>query len=515
MGAISNNILTITEPSIELESFEIVDIESGNEGSDGPGGEDRQTKKDNLSKFTGGTYPAIRVNGYDFNRENILAFELRLSGIVPRMSVSVNDSKGLFNNGQYPKDGDTLSLYIRSNDEEIYKPIRIDFDIVELDAPPLDKISQASPGDRDTNPNVSLAIYTFECRMKIPGLFKDICKSYNNTMFSTLEEISTELKLGFASNVDDTSDTMPRICAYDSRINFIKEQMLTAYKTDNHFFLCHIDPYYYLNLVDINNQLKYDEDMEDSLAGFAMDLTDDANYGGESNVGESKLYLTNLSKNHSNTDKFIKAYSLKNNSATVTSINGYKRNMKYYDQATKEYLEFIVEPLTSENLPQGLAPLKGRNDEDRYNDEVKVKYVGKQSSNVHENFLFSQVHNFQNITELEKLYLEVELEKANLGLYRYQKIPILIYNDNISRTENKRQKEERAENESGANGDVEGSAIKSENADNTSDQYGAPQLDKYLTGSYVIADITYEYDKSMLAIKQRLKLYRREWPNPI
>jgi len=520
MGAISNNILTITEPTIILDAFDIVDVQSGNTGSESntnePANADRDKKQDNASKLAGGSYPAVRVNGYDFNKDHVVYFSMNLTGFLPVATVVISDNKGLFNGGQYPKDGDVLSLYIRSSDEEIYKPIRMDFDILNVDAPPVDAYSQSAPGDRESNPNVTPITFTFECRIKIPGLYKDVCKSYpTGTLFSHLEEITNELKIGFASNVDDTADEMTRVCAYDSRLKFMKEQILSAYKSDNHFFSAHIDPYYYLNLVDLNNQLKYDEELEDTLTAMSMDLTGEAEMGGEQNQGESKLYLTNISKGHVNTDKYILAYSIQNNAAQVTQKNGYKRVMKYYDVATKEYLTFDIEPLTSENLPQGMAPLKGRSDEERYLDEVKYKYVGKQSVNVHENFLFAQIHNYQNNVELEKMYLTVELEKANMSLYKYQKIPIIIYDNSALKNEAKIQKEKKTEDLSGSNGDVDGSSIKGEKADSISDQYGAPKLDKYLTGIYVIGGIEYEYRTGYKAIKQKLKLYRREWPYPV
>jgi hypothetical protein len=50
MGAIANNILTVTEPTIKLEKFEIIDIESGAE-------DDKSSDK--MSKFTGDQFPAI------------------------------------------------------------------------------------------------------------------------------------------------------------------------------------------------------------------------------------------------------------------------------------------------------------------------------------------------------------------------------------------------------------------------------------------------------------------------
>ena len=428
MGAVTNNILTITEPSIALDPFDIPDIETGNEG----GGEERSKKKEKASKVTGGLYPAIRINEFDFNQNDIKFFNLTIGDFLPELRVAVADSKGVFNLSSYPKDGDVLMLYIRSSDEEIYKPIRMDFDIIGVDAPPVSNNSQGAPNEAQSNPALTEVVYTFECRIKIPGMFTEVCKGFDEaTWFNHLEEISTDLQIGFASNVDDTSDAMQRVCAYDTKGKFIRDHTQSCYKSDNHFFTSFIDAYYYMNLVDLNNQFKYDPNLEDSLFSIMNDLTDEKK-SADPAIAETKLYLTNLEKGATGTDKFIKAYALQNNAAEVTLLNGYKRTVQYYDDSEKIYRQFEIDPLTSENLPDDLYPLKGRNDEDRYKTEVKYKYLGKQSStegegNVHENFLYSQLHNYQNQREIDKLYMSVELSKANMGLYCWQKIPIIIY----------------------------------------------------------------------------------------
>ena len=74
MSATEFNILTITEPAIELEPFEIADSESDPEATD--------KNLDKSSKIMGDSYPAIRVNGYDFNKGDISNFTLDLLSLV-------------------------------------------------------------------------------------------------------------------------------------------------------------------------------------------------------------------------------------------------------------------------------------------------------------------------------------------------------------------------------------------------------------------------------------------------
>ena len=108
MSATEFNILTITEPAIELEPFEIADSESDPEDGEGP------KNLPESSTFMGDTYPAIRVNSYDFNKQDIAYFELELNDFIPRLRVTVEDNNGLFTVNSYPKDGDCLILIIKS-----------------------------------------------------------------------------------------------------------------------------------------------------------------------------------------------------------------------------------------------------------------------------------------------------------------------------------------------------------------------------------------------------------------
>ncbi len=72
MSATEFNILTITEPAIELEPFEIADSESDPGDGEGP------KNLPESSTFMGDTYPAIRVNSYDFNKDDIGSLKLRV-----------------------------------------------------------------------------------------------------------------------------------------------------------------------------------------------------------------------------------------------------------------------------------------------------------------------------------------------------------------------------------------------------------------------------------------------------
>jgi hypothetical protein len=203
-------------------------------------------------------------------------------------------------------------------------------------------------------------------------------------------------------------------------------------------------------------------------------------------------------------------YKLVNNAASVTLGDGYRRIIQYYDDVDKEYRTFTVESLTTEELPADQAPLKGKlnpEGDKMYKIQQKYKYVGKQGKNVHANYYYAQMLNYKNMLELEKMYLEVELETANMALYRYQIVPVLIFEQNAEKAEIQQQKEIKSQDQ--------GTEMKDKKGVNADLENGLQKqkVDERLTGVYTIARINYTYDETEGRIRQKLTLFRREWPN--
>jgi hypothetical protein len=231
---------------------------------------------------------------------------------------------------------------------------------------------------------------------------------------------------------------------------------------------------------------------------------------GSDNAQDDKLYLTNLNARRG-AATYIEKYRIVNNAASVTLGDGYRRIIQYYDTADKEYRTFTIEPLTTENLPPDQAPLKGKYDaegEKLYREQQKYKYLGKQSANVHTNYYYAQMLNYKNMIELEKLYLEIELETPNMSLYRFQVIPVIIYEQNAEKAEIQEQREIKAEEQGTAMKEKKG-----EKGDLNNGGLQKQKVDEKLTGVYTIARINYTYNEEEGRLRQKIALYRREWPN--
>jgi len=89
MSAVERNILTVIEPTIELDELEVIDVESGTENSQGT------SMKEKPTKFTS-MIPIIRVNGYDVQGDRLEMFELSCTGFYPTCRFSFYDRDGMF-----------------------------------------------------------------------------------------------------------------------------------------------------------------------------------------------------------------------------------------------------------------------------------------------------------------------------------------------------------------------------------------------------------------------------------
>jgi hypothetical protein len=489
MSNIESTILGITEPTITLDEMLIGNYET----EDSLEGKGTVAK---LSKVVGAYYPYIEINGLQIAYDMIDTFTLDVKGKVPYIRLRLVDKNNLFMSRHFPKDGDVINFLIRANNEKSFKPIRIDFDILNI-SPSLNSI-----GSR---------IFNIYGQMKVPGLLAEVCEAYPDlTSFDTFLEVSQELQLGFASNVEDTSDKMTWINPFDTRIKFLKDTISNSYLNENSFFSWFIDQYYTLNFVEMNSLFSQDEEVETGEMYSQGYLDSLMNMEEDSGITSSQVMFTNLLQ-YQATSKYISDYKMINNSGEVFLKNGYKRYCQYFNiednSKNGEILSEFVDPFTTEGT-EDMIHLKGRYIGDSSNrqsegitdTQIKYKYVGKQHSypigNMHENYLYSQIMNYQNNQEINKMGMIVDLEQPDLSIRKGQRIPIYIFEY----------------------GSIEKSVFKNadENIDNENvdEDLRSPIFNKFLSGFYIIIGFDYIFT-SPGPIKQRVYMLKREFSSSL
>lgn len=495
---LDNHILAVVEPAIlptEIK-FDALAEESGSENVD------------KQSKDVGVLEPYIKCNDIQIPRNDILNIQLELSGTTPACTVTFNDREGNFSVDSVPRDGDFFTILFNSKHQETFKSIHMDFDIIEIDT---GEMPSKVPGGRPI---------TLEGIAKIPKLFGEECQVLDaDTSLNHLEKLARDLQIGLATNVDATDDAQSRIQAYETYMDFIKSIIGDSYISDDSFVKWHIDQYYYLNFVDVNKIFNsknppLDEVMKSLTSTAVSEL---AEKGSDEQVDSDNIEVPFLLTNNKDFDAlscFVEEYQIINNSQQISLAAGNARNIQYYDNNSdtgERFQEFTIEPLQTEELLDNEMPLKGNPKDERYKDQVKYKYMGRQNAgddglgNTHKNALYTKLHNKQNEMEIEKMKLVVKCPGFNPAVYKFCKIPVLMYHYDAIKIEAEKTAD-RFKEEAGLKDRPLGAA-KSEDGEKDYNQ----MLDKFLSGYYIVENIDYIYNNEK-GVQTKLTLIRREWP---
>lgn len=474
--ALERKILKITNATIQLDQMEAMDTEDTNAPLQ---------SNDRKNRQAGSLYPLAQINKYKFSENELVRMSINEDGFLPEISLTVVSSDGVFLSKSYPKDGDPLSIFIRSKMDE-FNPIRMDFDITNVSS----SLSTDSSGE--------VSRFTFTGTLRVPGLHADHCKVFKDkTSFDALNDVASELKLGYASNDTSTNDKMNWICPFDTYLRFIGDVTRASYKDDDSFFRTFVDKYYNLNFVNVNSQFGEDFELEEAIGDFSAQR--DYFTGHNTEKYDTKLMLCNH-PNLRGTGNWISQYSLVSDAGEVVIQNGYRRYAQFYDAffntttPKEKYQSHFVEPLNTQNAGDDKILMRGRLKEPEiFQNTNKYKWLGIQMTNpkgnAHENYLYALIQNWQNEREIDKFSLRIMLTKCNFNIYRGMRIPVLILNI--------------------------GSQLRNQTSKQT-EQSESEKLsyDKFLSGYYYVKDMRISWSASDAVFRQELVLTRREWPIP-
>jgi hypothetical protein len=332
--------------------------------------------------------------------------------------------------------------------------------------------------------------------------------------------VARELQLGLATNIDTTDDSQSRIQAYETYLEFIKSIAKDSYIDEESFTKFYIDQYYYLNYVEVNkifNSSNPDiNDLQVALASAAVSYGEDGDQEGEDPDDiEMPLLLTN-NREVQGMNNYADKVELINNSSKISLKAGNKRNVMIYDNNSDSdrLQQFDIEPLSSTNLRDIEEPLKGKRTEERYQENVKFKYMGRQNAgddglgNTHKNAIYSKLFQKQNEMETQKMKVKVTLSSFNPALYKFQKIPLLMYHYDGVKI--------KAAEEAQAKQDEAGFSEQAIIPDTGEREEGSNSqvVDRFLTGFYIIENININYDLDS-GLSQEVTLIRREWPTKV
>ena len=414
----------------------------------------------------GGTEPLIIINGFQFARNAISHCEISTFSWLPECSLVLHCFDNVFLTQNFPKDGDLVNIFIRSFTDN-FNPIRNDYLIIQ--------VSSNSTVDGEGRYGITIYIHGV---LFIPKLFAEDCYSLSQmTSFQAMAEIAKNLKLGYVSNETATVDTMTWINAFDTNENFIRKIVSHSYKDQDSFYDYWIDFFYNLNFMNVNKMLAI-SDLEPPKQGLFR-----SRWQGDINPTESishyvdQIVLTN-EKEAMHSQYYFNSFEIINKAGEISTFNGYKRHVHFYNKIEKKEYDFDIESLTTEGAKDTKIILKGRANENFYQDQKKYKWLGWQyNDNVHEHYKMAEIQNYQNLIELKKINLLLHLPNHNFNLYKGQRIPLYFMKSDYPA------------------GEAQGRL-----------------MDSFLSGNYVIQGINFVFDGQKY--EQEILISRREWGVP-
>ena len=435
----------------------------------------------------GAVLPFININSYNIHAIDYI--KINMNSEIPELFIMFRIYETQFLYTGYPKDGDLLCLYIKSN-SSLYYPIRHDYTIVEVNGPGPAQV----PGNGKSSISSSVFYkFTIKAQLRIPKIFQQSSKAYPSfTSLQTLRAIAKELNLGFATNENDTEDRMTWICPNQSNLEFINSVVESSWKTEEDSFEWWIDTYYNLTFVNINKQLfganSSDSDTILAAIGNNQEINGGLNSTQKNGEYEFPLVLTN-NPYYAKYPFFINSYSVKNGAGYVVNKYGYKTILQFYDPSLStsmpadKYVKYDVESVTPQQLGPNDIILRGRPNEDVYKYEHRKQWLGTTYlDNTHNNIQQAPTQNLLNRMENYKIFLEIELNSYASWVYRVQIIPIAIVHT--------------------APKDIAGQI-----GDKTKPR--GTEVNFFLSGNYIILGISLEYKNATL--KTILRLGKREW----
>lgn len=355
---------------------------------------------DDLSKT-----PLIYFNNILIDGTKIKRLFLYNTEFLPRIEIEFEDPSTNILKDNYPLDNSIVSFYIDSKNDAFYS-IRMDFKVISFDT--IKKYNYKE--------NVYFRIVGI---LNVDDFYKTEYESYIGTSYSVINEITKNIGLGFASNIENSNDQQVWINNAMYKIDFIKKIIEHSYISDKTFVFGFVDFYYNFNYIDIEKQLSEDISNQMTVIDSKLIKNDD-----KSSIVNLKL---SNSPDFNNTEFKINKYTIENDSTSTNLNYGYRHKVIYFDSYENKIKKYLIDAITNDSENNIVLKDNSEEGDKLYNNMIKTSYLGKCSVNVHANYIHSKIHNSMNLDFLQKLKMTVELNKVNYALYRFQKINVELY----------------------------------------------------------------------------------------
>ena len=510
----------VEDPDIKKElPFDEISIPLEYDQSNDP------TIHSNKRDIAGAAYPVLRINDYVFAAQSIRSMSISCNSFLPTINVRLKTVESDVINKNMPKDGDMISLYMRTTTAAL-EFVRCDFIITRADTPKIG----ADIDVVNSEINVSGTLFIPGFNATKPNTF-----GFIGTSREVLRHIAEEFHIGFAYNDEENSNDFQNWINCNRTIpEFINELTLHSWKDNVSFFKTWIDIYYNLVYVNINKYLNSEKNNSEFDITFATNVISamgSSEHDADPNKATGLVKIFTTMPAYRGTPFYIKKWRPSNDSTRISFNTGYSidvHNFLHNQGVMNTSIDdsfSVLECVPSYNKEKAKTEiiLRGRSkydpeanpetDKETINYDFINTYVKKEwygvlymkgddendtdsndswSGNVHKNYALAPYHNKININEINKLYITIECEGLNLQVQRGEYVPVLLTFKNEA-------------------------DYLMNNTDNDT-QESMLQGNRMYSGYYYVDSVEYRYNygntSSFSDFTTVCVLKRREWPTP-
>lgn len=376
-----------------LEHSELI-ARLGNSSPEESGNEYRKNQTDLQQTSIYGIHcPIIAVNNIMVAYEDILDFELDDTGHVPSVTAHIIDRKNLIQYLDVPGNDNELRVQILPPFDDAYKKINLTF-----------LISSFSVGNQGNDLYIT-GVY------KLSSFTSSQYKSFGEvSLYGLFDRIASNTKLGFATNVEEETDTWYMYCPYISYKNIIEKEISHS-GNETTVYDWWIDVWNYLNLVNVYE--RYNSiDPENDMMVWISGAVDEVSEGIKIIPQEVPAELTNLFGTEES-QLFVKEYRTITNPG-INVIDGTDKVFSVYSM--------------NEGIYQDTYISDGDTKKDIYNNfEYKGEVYGDYD------YITGGMMRGPFLQKMANYHVEVDLKQPLLGIQRGNHVTFACYYNDDNR----------------------------------------------------------------------------------
>ena len=332
--------------------------------------------------------PILAFNGVVIDPQDILSFELKDVNETPSIKFKFWDRKNIFKRYLDTGAENTMQVQIIPADDDMYKKINLDFLVTEF--------------------SLNYGLIEGRGEYKLIDLYKSQWKSFGEiSTFELFDKVSTDTKLGFASNVRETQDKRFINCSYKSYLNLLGDEIRNSDSNEVHVYDWWVDLWNNLILCDLYDRI-HSVDTEEEMGVWVQFNKENALAGQDAEYIQLPAILSNL-PTMATSDLHIRSVEVL--TKPVGQQTGTALTVTCWMDDQKEYISHVIKD----------------GDIDPEQESMQFEYLGEVYGEY--NYLLARRCRDLYLDKVLSESIVVDIDNPHLGLTRGSQVRVVIYDN--------------------------------------------------------------------------------------